>query len=117
LISIPRVALTHCCPACGKGSLYAGLLKVAPSCTSCGQSFGGEDSGDGPAFFVILVVGFLVTAGAGIVEVLIGLPLWLHALIWTPVTLLLSIWLLRVSKSGLLAWQYQVAHLGEDPPS
>ncbi len=92
------------------------MLKIAPTCTECGQSFGGEDSGDGPAFFVILIVGFLVTTLAGVSEVLIGMPLWLHALVWIPTTFILSIWLLRVSKSALLAWQYKVAHLEESAP-
>ena len=114
MASIPHTAFTHRCPACSTGPLYTGLLKVAPACTHCNQSFGGEDSGDGPAFFVILVVGFLVTALAGASEVLIGLPLWLHAVIWIPVTLGLSIWLLRVCKSALIAWQFKVAHLGDD---
>lgn len=114
MTSITRIAFTHRCPACGIGNLYSGMLKVAPSCNHCGQSFRGEDAGDGPAFFVILVVGFLVTALAGAVEVLIGLPLWLHALIWIPFTLILSVWLLRVTKSALLAWQYKVAHLDGD---
>lgn len=114
MASITRIAFSHRCPACSIGPLYAGILKVAPACSHCGQSFGDEDSGDGPAFFVILIVGFLVTALAGATEVIIGLPLWLHAVLWIPFTLILSVWLLRVCKSALIAWQFNVARLGED---
>lgn len=111
--SITRIAFTHRCPACGVGSLYSGVLRVAPECSHCHQSFAGADSGDGPAFFVILIVGFLVCVLAGVAEVVWGWPLWMHALVWIPFTLISSVWLLRVCKSALLAWQYKVAQLGE----
>ncbi len=111
--NITRTALTHRCPSCHEGPLYVGMLKIAPECSHCGLSFGAEDAGDGPAFIVILVVGFLATALAGIVEVLFEWPLWLHALVWIPLTFILSIILLRISKSGLIAWQYNVRLLGE----
>lgn len=113
MISITRIAFTHRCPSCGIGPLYSGILRVATACSHCGQSFGAEDSGDGPAFFVILIVGFLVTALAAVAEVLWEWPLWLHGVVWIPFTLLLSVWLLRVCKSALLAWQFKVTHLGD----
>ena len=44
------------CPRCGEGDLFAGYLKVAPRCESCGLDLAFADSGDGPAVFVIFAV-------------------------------------------------------------
>ena len=41
----------------GEGALFAGFLKVAPQCSTCGYDLGKADSGDGPAVFVILIAG------------------------------------------------------------
>ena len=46
------------CPNCGEGALFAGFLKVAPQCSTCGYDLGKADSGEGPAVFVILIAGF-----------------------------------------------------------
>ncbi len=47
------------CPNCGRSPLFAGFLKLARGCPACGQDFSRFQSGDGPAVFVILIVGFL----------------------------------------------------------
>lgn len=95
------------CPACGKGKLYDGLLTVAPRCNSCGLDLGAHDSGDGPAVFVIFIVGFVVVALAYVVEMMFEPPLWAHAAIWIPVITGLSILLLRPAKAILVALHYK----------
>ena len=87
--------------------MFSGLLKPAKSCTNCRLDFGFIDAGDGPAVFVILIIGFVVTALAMIVEVNFSPPFWLHMLIWAPLILGLSIWALRVCKGVMIALQYQ----------
>jgi uncharacterized protein (DUF983 family) len=103
--------LNPTCPACRKGPLYQTWLKLAPSCIQCGQSFHKEDVGDGPAFAVIVVVGFLATLLAVFVELAYQPPLWLHALLWVPFTLGASLLLLRVFKTALIYWQYRSGRL------
>jgi len=95
------------CPRCGEGRLFNGLLSVPPACAVCGLDYGFADSGDGPAVFVILIVGFVVAAGALILEVTVQPPYWLQALIWVPVTLVLSLIMLRAAKGLLIAQQYR----------
>jgi len=111
-----HTAFTHRCPACGKGPLYKSLLGIVDRCEACGQSYNDADVGDGPAFFVILVVGTLVTLAAALVEIYVQPPLWVHAVVWIPFTLLSSLWLLRTFKSYLVALQLKVRRLtsGED---
>ena len=39
--------LTCRCPRCGKGKLFSGFLKMAPSCEACGLDFSFADPADG----------------------------------------------------------------------
>lgn len=113
-ISLWRIASSHCCPACGQGDLFQSLLKIAPQCSFCGQSFGEEDTGDGPAFFVIVVAGFAITIAASMAEYFFAPPLWLHAALWIPLTFASALYLLRVMKAVLIALQYRTQRLKKD---
>ena len=95
------------CPRCGKGKLFDGFLTVAPRCTHCDLDYGFIDSGDGPAVFVILIVGFIVVGLALWTEVSFDPPLWLHFLLWFPLTLILALPLLRALKGVMIAMQYR----------
>jgi uncharacterized protein (DUF983 family) len=95
------------CPRCGTGNLFNGLLTIAPACPQCGLSLGAQDSGDGPVFFVLVIVGFLSVGLASIVEIAYAPPLWLHALLWIPFTLIASVVCMRFFKAWLIALQYK----------
>ena len=82
-------------------------LVVRDHCEHCGLDFKFVDTGDGPAVFAILILGFVVLGAALIVEFNLRPPLWLHALIWTPVTLVLAIGMLRPMKATLVALQFK----------
>jgi uncharacterized protein (DUF983 family) len=102
-----RAALLGYCPRCGRGSLFTGYLRIAPCCRHCGLDYSSFDPGDGPAVFVILIVGFLVAGGALIVEVAFQPPYWVHATIWLPIIFILAFGFLRLVKSILLVLQYK----------
>jgi uncharacterized protein (DUF983 family) len=95
------------CPACGKGKLYSGYLAVAPRCEVCGLDYGFAEAGDGPAVFVILITGFIVTAAALFVEIAYAPPYWLHALLWGPLAIILPLLLLRSFKGVLIGLQHR----------
>ncbi len=95
------------CPACGRGKLFDGYLRLAPRCTVCGLDYDFADSGDGPAVFVILVTGFIVCGAALIVEVLYSPPYWLHAVLWGSLSIVLPLVLLRSFKGVLIALQFR----------
>jgi uncharacterized protein (DUF983 family) len=111
-VSIVAAALACRCPRCGKGRLYDGLLSVAARCSVCGLDLAAQDAGDGPAVFVILVLGAIVVALAAVVEVRFAPPLWVHLVLWTPLILGGAILLLRPLKAGLIALQYRHRSLG-----
>ena len=102
-----RTALSCACPRCGQGRLFDGLLTVRPACGNCGLDLAFADSGDGPAVFVIMILGFVVVGLALWTEINLDPPLWLHFLIWIPLAVGLSLWLLRVLKALLIGLQYR----------
>ena len=95
------------CPRCGRGKLFDGLLGVAERCGECGLDFGPHDSGDGPAVFVILILGALVIPFVFAFERLVQPPLWAHMIVWTPVVTVGAIALLRPMKAILVALHYK----------
>jgi uncharacterized protein (DUF983 family) len=114
----PLVAALTCrCPRCGKGKLFKGLLTVAPRCTACDLDLAAQDAGDGPAVFVILILGAVVVALAILVEIKFEPPLWVHLVLWTPFIIGGAIAMLRPLKAWLIAMQYRHNLLGGAPGS
>lgn len=98
-------AIGHC-PRCGAPGLFDGLLKFAPRCRACGLNFAAFNVGDGPAAFLILIVGAIITAGAIWVELRFEPAWWVH-LVWLPVATILTLAGLRLGKAWLLAQEYK----------
>jgi uncharacterized protein (DUF983 family) len=94
------------CPRCGAHSLFAGMVKFAPKCRACGLDYDAFNVGDGPAAFLILIVGAVVTVGALMLDAAAEPPWWAH-LIWLPVTAGLTIGGLRLGKAWLLGQEYR----------
>lgn len=111
-----RIALTHRCPKCEQGKLYQSIIKLRESCDACGLSFIDHDSGDGPAFFTICVLGFLVTGAAVAVELIIKPNYWVHGALWIPAMIIFTPFWLRFFKSYLLALQYKMHLLKPTEP-
>jgi uncharacterized protein (DUF983 family) len=94
------------CPRCGERTLFAGLVAFAPSCRACGLDLAAFNVGDGPAAFLILIVGAILTAAAIMVELAFE-PLWWVHLVWIPVGAALTIGGLRLAKALLIAREYE----------
>ena len=94
------------CPRCGEGSLFSGLLSVAPSCEKCGLDYSFADAGDAPAIFVMTIAGFVILGAALYIEVVYQPPYWVHAVISLPLAAIFCIALLRPTKSLMIALQY-----------
>lgn len=101
------VGFSGCCPRCGQGRLYDGLLKPANACRACGLDFGFIDAGDGPAVFVILIIGFLALGLAMAVQSSFNPPIWLQVIIWGPAVLAASLWGLRFAKGIMISLQFK----------
>jgi uncharacterized protein (DUF983 family) len=115
-VSLGRAAFACCCPRCGEGPLFSGLLTVRPSCPSCGLDLSAQDAGDGPAVFVIFFLGLIVVGLAAIVELKFAPPIWVHIALWTPLIIGGAILMLRPLKAGLIALQFRHNLLHHPPP-
>ncbi len=107
-VSVAQAALTCRCPRCGEGKLFDGLLSIRPACSVCGLDFEGFDTGDGFAVPILIVLGAIVVGAAFWLDVHFHPPLWVHAIIWVPVTCMLVVVMTRYIKSFLAAQQYRV---------
>jgi len=94
------------CPRCGRGKLFRGFLTLPPRCEACGLDYGFADSGDGPAVFIMFIAGFIVVGAALVTEVLYHPPYWVHAVLWLPLILIVTLGLLRPMKGLMIALQY-----------
>jgi uncharacterized protein (DUF983 family) len=94
------------CPRCGEGRLFKGFLALRTACEHCGLDYSFADAGDGPAVFVILIGGFIVVFAALITEIVYQPPYWVHAALWLPLILLVTLAPLRLIKGLLIALQF-----------
>ncbi len=101
-----RAGLLCRCPGCGRGPLFSGFSRVRPQCEACGFDLKSADSGDGPVVFIILIVGTLVAFAALFTEALVRPPMWVHLVIWLPLTVALGLGLLRPFKGVMIALQF-----------
>ncbi|HEV2363213.1 MAG TPA: DUF983 domain-containing protein [Caulobacteraceae bacterium] len=85
--------------------MFSGFLGVSRCCEACGFALGDSDSGDGPAVFVIMIVGFLVVFAALFTEIAVRPPIWVHLILWLPLATVLSVALLRPMKGLMIALQ------------
>ena len=104
--SIGEAALSGLCPRCGAKTLFAGTARFAPNCSACGLDFSRFNVGDGPAAFLTLIVGTLVTALAIWVQLAFEPPFWVHIVLWVPLAALLTLGGLRIAKAALLASEF-----------
>ena len=102
-----RAGLGCRCPRCGEGRLFRGYLKVVERCSRCGADLRAHDSADGPAVFIILIVGVIVVGFALLFEIALEPPIWLHMTIEIPMIVALSLALLRPFKATFVALQYR----------
>jgi len=104
-----KIALSCKCPRCCEGDLYQSRwsMTLRKKCASCGFDLAKNDSADGPAVFLIFVLGFLLVPLALLFDALFAPPLWVHAVIWSVVALGLTLGSLRPLKAYIIALQFK----------
>ena len=114
-VSVFVAGLLCRCPRCGRGKIYDGFLTVAEECGACELKLRAQDSGDGPAVLIIMLLGFVVVGLALFVEVTFEPPYWVHAVLWLPVIVIGSLALLRPLKAATIALHYKHDLLARRP--
>jgi len=95
------------CPRCAVGKTFSGYLKISERCPVCGLGLEGHDTGDGAVVPAMLLLGSLVVGLAAYVEFTFEPPLWVHAVLWVPTILGLTMMILQPLKGVSLALQYK----------
>jgi uncharacterized protein (DUF983 family) len=98
--------LSCACPRCGQGKLFDGFLTLRSRCDHCGLDYGFADAGDGPAVFIMFFAGFIVVGAALFTEVEYHPPYWVHAMLWLPLILIVTLGPLRPMKGLMIALQF-----------
>lgn len=102
------------CPACGTTHAFAGYLKVVPECSHCGAPLGSFRADDAPPYFTIFIVGHLLLPILYWVETNYRPPLWLHAAIFLPLALVMTLGLLRPVKGATLGLMLRLGMVKTD---
>jgi uncharacterized protein (DUF983 family) len=104
-----KTALACKCPKCGQGDLYESPFDMVlrDHCPVCGLDLAKNDSADGPAVFLIFILGFLLVPLALLADHWFSPPLWLHGILWGVVGLGLILLSLKPLKAYIVALQYK----------
>lgn len=94
------------CPSCGTGALFDGYLTVKQNCDTCREELHHHRADDAPPYFTIFIVGHVVVLLAMWVEMAYVPPMWLHVALWLPLTLIMSLGILRPIKGALVGLQW-----------
>lgn len=95
------------CPRCGARTLFASAVAFSDRCGNCDLDFGQFNVGDGPAAFLTMIIGAIMLGLALLVEFSAHPPLWVHVVLWAPLTIGSVIGSLRIAKGALLALEYR----------
>ena len=69
--------------------MFARYLKVVDDCPRCGEALHHHRADDAPPYFTIFIVGHIVVALVLSVEMAYHPALWVHGLLWLPLTIIL----------------------------
>ena len=100
------------CPRCGEGKLFRAFLKVDDHCSVCALDYTPHRADDLPAYLVIVIVGHLVVPLVLHVEMAYQPAYWIHAVLWLPLTLALTLLLIQPVKGAVIALQWRLGMLG-----
>ena len=104
------------CPRCGQGKLFKDSLSIVDECSECGLVLKHHDAADAPTFFALCTIGLAITVGAALVEINYEPALWIHAVLWVPLTLVGSLVALRMFKTLFITIEHRLALLKDTDP-
>lgn len=102
------------CPNCGSGPLFRGYLKPVLACAVCGEDLSHQRADDAPPYFTMVLVGHLVVPVMLAVSLAVDWSTTTHLALWLPLTLGLTLALLRPVKGATIALQWALFMHGFD---
>lgn len=103
------------CPNCGEGKLYRAYLKVADTCSNCGEQLHWHKADDMPPYIAIFIVGHLLIGLILHLETSTRIdPFWYLATM-VPAALILPLIMLPSIKGAVVGLQWAKYMHGFDP--
>lgn len=102
------------CPRCRDAPIFAGYLRTRKQCNACALAIHHHRADDAPAYFTIMIVGHFVVAGMVALEVNLHPAVWIHMALWLPLTVIMTLILLRPIKGALIGIQWALRMHGFD---
>ncbi len=102
------------CPSCGRGQIFHGYLTVVTECRVCAAPLGLARADDAPPYFTILIVGHVVVGGMLMLEKAAHPAMWVQTAVWVPMTIILSLGLLRPIKGATVGLMLKLGMLKSD---
>ncbi|MAN62704.1 MAG: hypothetical protein CMI60_12250 [Parvibaculum sp.] len=96
------------CPSCGEGQIFRKYLKITDNCSQCGEELHHHRADDAPPYFTIFIVGHMVVPAMLWIEMSYRPDVWVHAAIWGPLTLALTLTILPITKGTVVGMQWAV---------
>lgn len=103
---IGQAALFGLCPHCHARTLFAAPAQVAGECSACGLELAALERGGRLAGLLTIATAFLLMALAFALDEMLRPPIWLHVLLWAPLTVLSVLGVLRLFKAAGVYRQY-----------
>jgi len=95
--------------------MFNGFLRVVARCDSCGAPLGSARADDAPPYFTILIAGHIIVPMILIWQRLSDPPTWLMFVILVPLTLMLTLALMRPVKGGVVGLMLSLNMLKTEP--
>ncbi|UVI38468.1 DUF983 domain-containing protein [Qipengyuania spongiae] len=97
--SLAEAALFGCCPRCRERTLFVGVVAVPDRCRSCGLDFTAAQAGGRLPLLLTVIVAVLLIVLALWLDEAVRPPLYIHALVWLPLTIVGVLSAIRFSRA------------------
>ncbi len=111
LVEAVRRGLLGRCPACGRGRLFSGYLKLENSCKVCGEDLSHARADDAPAYLTMLIMCHVAIAGVLLTEDSGG-SLVMTTILWLAVAVGVSLVILPRLKGAVVGQQWALGMHG-----
>lgn len=91
------------CPKCGNGKVFSGYLKIIKNCKNCNEDLSIYRTDDFGPWLSIILGGHIIVPLVLAVEQKFAPEMWIQTVVWIPLTLIIVLLLLPISKSICLA--------------
>jgi uncharacterized protein (DUF983 family) len=94
--------------------MFKGFTTVNDACPACQEVLSHQRADDFPPYVTMFITGHVVVASMLLVERAYHPEIWIHMALWLPLTLILSLGLLRPIKGAIIGLQWALYMHGFD---